>query len=73
MPRTKNYFVVAFSQTFDTVNHDMLVQRLYYYQLKGIANNWFNTFLKNRYQFTNIKECSFEKQKPRMVYHKDLY
>ena len=34
-----------------------------YYGIKGIANNWFNTFLKNRHQFTNIKESSSEKQK----------
>lgn len=34
---------------------------LYCYGITGTANNWFNTFLKNRYQFTNIKESSSEK------------
>ena len=64
---------IDLQKAFDTVNHEILLDKLHYYGIKSRANNWFNTFLKNRYQFTNIKKSSSEKQKPPMVYHKDLY
>ena len=51
-------------KAFETVNHEILLDRLHYYGIKGTANNWSNTFLKNRYQFANNKEISSEKQKP---------
>ena len=54
---------IDLQKAFDTVNHEILLDKLHYYGIKGTANNWFNTFLKNRYQFTNIKESSSEKQK----------
>ena len=54
---------IDLQKAFDTVNHEILLDKLHYYGIKSRANNWFNTFLKNRYQFTNIKKSSSEKQK----------
>ena len=45
-------------KAFDTVNHDILPDKLNYYGVKGISNFWFRTFLKERYQNTTIKEYS---------------
>ena len=46
---------------FNAVNHTILLDKLKYYGLRGITNNWFKPFLQDRYQYTNIKECSSEK------------
>ena len=36
-------------KAFDTVNHNILPDKLNYYGDKGIWNMWFETFLKERY------------------------
>ena len=45
----------------DTVNHDILLDKLNYYGVKGISNMWLVTFLKERYQYATIKEYNSEK------------
>ena len=45
----------------DTVNHTILLDKLKYYGARRITNTWFKSFLQDRYQYTNIKECSSEK------------
>ena len=45
----------------DTANHDILLDKLNFYDVKGISNMWFETFLKERYQYTAIKEYSSDK------------
>ena len=35
---------LEFQKTFDTVNHDMLMDKLAHYGFKGIENNWFKTY-----------------------------
>ena len=49
---------IDLQKAFDTVNHDILLDKLNYYGIKGIPNMWFETFLKERYQYTTIKEYS---------------
>ena len=53
---------IDLQKVFHTVNHEILLDKLHHYGIKG-TNNWFDIFLKNRHQFTNIKESSSEKQK----------
>ena len=43
------------------MNHDILLDKLNYYGVKGISNMWFETFLKERYQYTTIREYSSDK------------
>ena len=60
----KNYACGVFidlEKSFATVNHTILLDKLKYYGVRGITNNWFKCFLEHRYQYTNIKECSSEK------------
>ena len=43
-----------FAKAFDTVNHDILIQKLDYYGMRGNALNLFKSYLTERQQFTEI-------------------
>ena len=43
-----------FSKAFDTVNHKILLSKLYHCGLRGIPLNWFENYLHNRTQFVKI-------------------
>ena len=49
---------VDFQKAFDTVDHNILIQKLNYYGVRGTANNWFSSYLENRTQFVSINGCS---------------
>ena len=40
-----------FSNAFDTMDHMTLVDKLYYYGVRGCAHDWFTSYLSNRPQF----------------------
>ena len=43
-----------FSKAFDTVNHNILLSKLYCYGIRGIPFKWFENYLFNRTQFVKI-------------------
>ena len=45
---------VYFQKGFDTVDHQIVIQKLNYYGIRGIANNWLSSYLQNRTQFVSI-------------------
>ena len=53
-----NTFVVYnktdFSKAFNTVNHKILLSKLYHYGIRGIPHDWFRNYLHNRTQFVKI-------------------
>ena len=48
------------SKAFDTVNHNILLQKLEHYGIRGIVNEWFKSYLKNRKQFVSIGHVKSE-------------
>ena len=45
-------------KVFDTVDHDILIQKLNHYGIRGVANNWFSSYLQNRSQYVSINGSS---------------
>ena len=48
-------------KAFDVVNDDILLGKLHHYGFRGIINEWFASYLKGRFQTTEIKNCISEK------------
>ena len=44
------------SKAFDVINHEILLQKLNRYGIRGIVNDWFRNYLSNRKQFVNFQE-----------------
>ena len=51
---------IILEKAFDTVDHEILLQKLYYYGIPGLAHNWFRSYLSNRQQFVFISGSSSE-------------
>ena len=45
---------IDLKKAFDTVDHNILLNKLNYYGFRGIVNDWFSSYLKNRTQTTQV-------------------
>ena len=49
------------SKAFDTLNHKILLEKLDHYGIRGTANKWFESYLKDRTQYVELngkRSCS---------------
>ena len=56
---------IDLKKAFDTVDHDVLCQKLEYYSIQGRDLAWFKSYLSNRKQFTRVNgvDSSIQKMK----------
>ena len=45
---------IDLKKAFDTVDHSILLQKIYHYGMRGIVNDWFRSYLSNRIQSIQI-------------------
>ena len=51
-----------FSKAFDTVNHNILIEKLDYYDIRGVTKDSFISYLTNRYQYVSLGQTESELQ-----------
>ena len=52
----RNYTTGVFvdlNKAFDTVDHNILLEKLDYYDITVVAKNWFESYLINRYSLSH--------------------
>ena len=51
---------IDLKKEFDTVDHEILLKNLWDYGIRGIANDWFKSYLTNRMQYVSINNILFQ-------------
>ena len=54
--------LVDLKRAFDTVDHSVLLNKLYHYGIRGIINDWFSSYLSGRVQAIEVNSCISRKQ-----------
>lgn len=51
---------IDLSKAFDTINHKVLLHKLYFYGIRGTVYDWVKSYLSNRGQYVQYQSCKSE-------------
>ena len=51
---------VNLQKAFDKVDHEILLSKIDYYGIRGMSNNWFESYLANCKQFVSVNSYDSE-------------
>ena len=51
-----------FPKAFDTIDHQILFDKLYHYGIRGVTLTWCKSYLSNRYQFVTYNDVKSSQQ-----------
>ena len=54
---------IDLKKAFDTIDHSLLLKKLEFYGIRGIASEWLNSYLCNRSQFVSLNGVNSDLQK----------
>ena len=52
-----------FKKAFDTVNHNIFLDKLHHYGIRGILHEWFSSYFANRTKTTHIDKDHISSKK----------
>jgi hypothetical protein len=70
---TQNFSLGIFidlSKAFDTLDHNILLNKLAHYGIRGVVNDWFHSYLSDRLQFVSIRLCIIKQILLNVVFRK---
>ena len=47
-------------KAFDTIDHNILLQKLHFLGVRGVANSWLTSYLSKRMQYVEVCDCMYD-------------